>query len=247
MKNSTKVGFVHIPKTGGTYVAQKEGGISDSVSNSVISPIIYYNHVIFSATPDIPNPKLEWGNLVPKKDISELYMCSIVRNPYSWLVSGAIHWGAVPRPDGGIPSLSDREQFSLFIKTLCNKRCTSWPSCGLIFRQLWSDDGDLIFDWISRTETLDRDLETLAKMKGLKYVRAPKMRVQGVSDYRIYYTDALVEIVANTWKRDFMLFGYGFDKMEADMPKALIKNEVTSENRSLRYDFYSDTLHGLDV
>lgn len=233
------VALLHIPKTGGTYVTQRVGGVCDSPHDSVISPLTYLGHVCL--TRDMNAPVGKWESRLPKRLSTEYCITSIVRNPYRWLVSGAIHWGAVARPDGRRANDDDRRHFKAFIDGLCATEPTAWPSRGLLFRQLWSDDGECMCHWLNRTETLDSDVSALAARAGLTYTPAPKLRVQGVVDYDDYYSYELRALVYETWQRDFLLFGYDTNSVEADIGHAVLKHDISA--CSVRYDHATDTLH----
>jgi len=240
METSEKVAFIHIPKTGGTYLAQKEGGISDSTYDSVISPLIYFNHV--AVLVDVNNT-LSWaGPRIPKEPLKNMYVCSSVRNVYSWLTSWFVHRDRIPKPDGKPPDKTIMDIFEDCVKELIDTSPLKWPSRGFLFRQMWADDADLIVQWVNHQETLDDDLKDLAILKNLTYKTAPKMRVQNITDYRLYYNDKLVSLVESTWKRDLVLFGYEFETSLPNLKRAMIKRKITDEYKKIRYNWKTDDI-----
>src|SRR5210317_1562443 len=89
--------YIHIPKTGGTYIGQLE-----TTSNPVIWPLRYLGHVAIVANTDYPNylyyPRDPENShrTVMKNILQQYFVFSTVRNIFSWLVSYAGHAGAWP-------------------------------------------------------------------------------------------------------------------------------------------------------
>ena len=71
--------------------------------------------------------------------------------------------------------------------------------------------GKVNLDFIGRFETLEKDFELLTARLGVlaslpKTNTSPRGR-----DYRSYYDDESIEIVAKLYSRDIELFGYSFE------------------------------------
>lgn len=237
--------FIHIPKTGGTYLKQGE-----TYSQSVIQPIKYLGHScvinkLISIPEDYP-PEIGYKDKTKYDQhwLNKYFVFSTVRNIFDWLVS---YWG---HSGGHTPKYADKNHydykisqkgFDYLIKTIAERE-DKWPSRKFIHFAIFSYHGDLIVDWINRTETLDGDLKALAIYKHLSYSRKGKQRV-GVRDrdYKSYYNDKLIELVYKTWGRELELFGYTFEGL--NIQKAVLKRKIeVSQKRNIKYFWKDDKL-----
>jgi hypothetical protein len=235
---------IHIPKTGGTYIGQRE-----STRKPVIWPVKRLGHIAVVHDKEFPNQiyyphnRDRWYHTILLEDLKRYVAFATVRNPFTWLVSYAAHAG------GWNPRYLNVEHydyenaqkgFEYLIKTIANRE-TPWPCRKFIFFQVFCSNGELAVDWITRTETLDNDLEDLARFTGVNYAQSERQRTSGIQDYRAHYNAALVELVSETWGRELDLYGYTFDGLDLD--SARLRNQMDEEARQpVRYDWTSDTL-----
>lgn len=236
--------FIHIPKTGGTYLTQYE-----TDKNPVIWPMKPLGHSCVVnksiSLPDDYPPRIGYLRYInDQNDLKKYFVFSTVRNIFDWLVS---YWG---HAGGHNPKYHDtnhydyenaQKGFEYLVKTIANRE-DKWPSRKFIHFAVFSYHGDLIVDWINRTETLDEDLKALAKYKNLRYVRKEKQR-EGVRkrDYRDYYNDELIELVYKTWGRELKLFGYTFEGL--DIETAVLKRKIEgSQKDNIKYFWENDKL-----
>jgi len=238
--------FIHIPKSGGTYLAQLE-----TDKQSVIYPMKYLGHCCvvnkkISIPEDFP-PKVGYKNKTKYDQrwlVNGYYVFSIVRNIFDWLVS---YWGHAGGHNPKYRSTNHydyevaQKGFEYLVKTIANRE-DKWPSRKFIHFAIFSYHGDLIVDWINRTENLDEDLKALAKYKNLSYSRKEKQRL-GVRkrDYKSYYNDELIELVYKTWGRELKLFGYTFEGL--DIENAILKRKIESSQKdNIKYFWEKDKL-----
>jgi len=74
-----------------------------------------------------------------------------------------------------------------------------------------SDNNDnLIVDFIGRFENLDEDFSKICDRIGKPGLTLPHTNAARREDYRSYYKDGDIEIVANWYKKDIDHFGYTF-------------------------------------
>ena len=238
-------GFLHVPKTGGTYLGQLE---SDTVA--VINPMISFGHAYFVDQDNELNPVYVKHDpdsarhmALPRKRAETHFVFSTVRNIFAWLVSYAGHAGGW---NPKYPSLNHYDQvdakkgFEHLIKVIASRE-DQWPSRKFIHCQLFSSGSDLMVDWINRQESLDENLAIMAGHLGLEYKQKPPQRVGGVGDYRRYYTDELIELVAKTWSRELLLFGYDFEGAKTE--SALITGEISRDQKAgIKYLWKQDRL-----
>lgn len=237
--------YIHIPKTGGTYLAQVE-----SSKVPVIEGVKYLGHTCIITDKKnklkIYPPKVGFleNYITPYPTVQKYYLFSTVRNIYAWLVSYYYHAGGF-NPKYHDPNHYDyqnaRKGFEYLVKTISDRNGKIWPCRKFIHFQLFADNGSLVVDWINRTETLDQDLEMLAKKLSLSFHRRPKQRLGKHKDYRSYYTDELFDLVSNVWRREVQLFGFSTDG--TDLDKAELKNIISSDVRNnIKYFWSEDQL-----
>ncbi len=210
------LGFIHVPKTGGTYLIQRE-----SDCRPVIEPLRYFGHCcVVTKIPSRIYPPMGYrpNYVIAKSEVERYFIFSTVRNPFSFLVSYYHHAG------GHSPKYNDKQHydyllcqnsFDYFVKTVA-ERYEPWPSRKFIHAQIFCDDGSMIVDWINRQETLDNDLSKMAIHVNASYEQKLSQRVVVKDDYRKYYSDELIDIVNETWRREMHIFGYDFNGPVAD-------------------------------
>ena len=239
-----KLLYLHIPKTGGTYLGQYE-----SSGQPVVSSVYSLNHKYIISDAGIGNPIYAYHDpenytkeVLLYKKIKRYFILSTIRNHFDWLVSYYGHAGGIS-PKYRNPDHYDyknaQKGFDYLVQTIAN-RDDIWPNRKFIFFQLFSSNGQLVVDWLNRTKTLDQDLEQLAVAQGLSYEKKPKQRVAHRKKYHHYYTDMLIELVNITWKREIRLYGFDFEK---DIPNPELHHEVSvSKKRQIKYCWESDKL-----
>jgi hypothetical protein len=209
-----KLAFLHIPKTGGTFLTQAE-----SDGQPVVGPIQNLGHVTILDNDsdfdlDVAKPYSQTATM-RRIDVDQYLVFSNVRNTFAFFVSYMFHSGGLNpkyRDDSHYDYVAANKGLDYLIKTIAD-RDTLWPSRRFINYMLFSQPrGDLITDWINYSETLDSDLIEMATYYGLRYRSMPKQRVSGYHDYRPYYKSALVDFVNDTWNREVLIFGFNFEK-----------------------------------
>jgi len=236
--------YIHIPKTGGTYLAQREGS-----ARPVIQPLKYLGHRAVIHQDGIPNyiyyphdpVGSEWT--ISKSALWRYFVFCCVRNPFDWLVSYAGHaagWNPAYRNADHYDYQVASKGFDYLVRTIADRE-QPWPSRKFIFFQMFASDADLIVDWIARTETLDQDLSAIARRLGVRYARKPRQRVGVRRDYRSYYDDGLIDLVSSIWSREMELFGYHFEGWN-DQDAILIGKVPRARKKTVHYDIRRDEM-----
>jgi len=244
--------FIHVPKTGGTYVMQLESG-----DEAVLQGVRSFGHSYVIDHENELNPIYLWhcGQLareavVPRGMVDGSFVFATVRNIFSWLVSYAGHaagWNPRYEASRHYDHANARKGFEYLVKVIANRE-EQWPNRKFIHCQLFSSGTDLIVDQINRQETLDKDLAGLAGRLGMPYQKKTAQRVGAAPDYRPLYTDALIDLVSTTWNRELELFGYNFEGCQ--MESALLQRQVSKQQKStVKYCWKKDklTVSGLEL
>jgi len=237
--------YIHIPKTGGTYLSQYKNG-----QPSVVHPMKFIGHRSIVAKTGDPNylywnrdKNREYTQTISKESVRGIPIIITVRNIYSWLVSYAGHaggWNPRYRDTSHYDFEAANKGFEYLVHRIANRE-HPWPNRKFIFFQAFCTDREFLPDYVTRTESLDTDMENLSKKLGLTYHKREKLRVGVHKDYREYYSDKLIQCVKETWNRELYLYGYTFDN--SDVGKATIKKVVgQSIKNSLMYDIEKDLL-----
>lgn len=236
----SKFCFIHIPKTGGTYVSQH-----DSLDQSVVFPLRNLGHATvvdpdWQLFWDVPAPFGE-ANAFPKACLDRSFVFSNVRNPFSFFVS-YLHHAAGTIENYRNPHHYDfvaaNKGFDYLLKTIAD-RDAIWPSRKLVHYQLFAQpSGVSVISWVNCMAALDSHLLEMTGAFGLQYSRGKPQRVGPPGDYRSYYTDALADLVQRTWKREIDLFGFEFDEPRSRYTPL----ELTERAKARKYVLRSDEL-----
>lgn len=74
---------------------------------------------------------------------------------------------------------------------------------------IYSNDGELLVDFVGRHETVETDFQTVCTRVGI-VASLPKLNVSNTKPYREYYTDETRELIRRTFAADIALFDYTF-------------------------------------
>ncbi len=73
-------------------------------------------------------------------------------------------------------------------------------------------EGNVNVEFIGKFEKLDDDFEKVCKMMGLSYMQLPHEEKTAHEHYSVYYNEETRQMVAERYKKDIDMFGYGFDE-----------------------------------
>lgn len=200
--------FIHIQKCAGTsitYALNKYLGEQDLVlgctpEGEELSAIWgktkgLYKHV------NSANAKGILGN----KIWNEYFKFSFIRNPWDLVVS-TYHWWLETSWDDEqqtgkkVRNLNNFEEY-VFSPYLRTETCSEYIMDG---------KGNCLIDFIGRQESLERDFAYICGRLNLPNLELPQKNASQHHDFRIYYNQAMREIVAQKFKWDLKNFQYSF-------------------------------------
>ena len=225
--------FLHVPKTGGTYVAR---------NNGVLNPIFDMNHAVLVNMPYTGNPNYPptpGYSSYMREDITLVTkpgrLCfATVRNPFDWFVSYWFHAGCNKIYSDHYDHAIARKGFDYFIKSIAERE-TGWPSRKMLYFAFFSYEGDFVIDRLIHQENLDSELEEFASEDPeLIYTKSedrPRVSIGRNRDYSVYYNDNLIDLVSNTWYHDLYLFGYNFYGKSAGFYDKVVLSEQKNRGK----------------
>ncbi len=220
--------FVHIPKTGGTYVKTcfPENGF------------VTLGHALLRE--DLSD------DFVPKGLVGTRYrphpnhcLFATVRDPVTFFrsyyhhVIGHGHYHNRDHYDFKAAS----KGFDYLMRAIMD-RDDAWPSRKFLYPQLFDQSGRLIVSWINRIEMLDADMAAFMETLGYPYVPAERKRSAPVSVLTDYYSDELLQQVESLYGRERDLFGYAQDA--GARTGGLLVQDVSASRCT--YDYVRDQL-----
>jgi len=145
---------------------------------------------------------------LPREVWEDYFKFAFVRNPWDWLVS-TFHY---------LRNTEDHRHHRRVIAMNSFADYVDWEIGRNRRRQsaFVCDDGDVIVDFIGRFETLADDYDEVCRRIGVSAPPLPHVNRTAHRDYREFYDDALIARVAEHWRFDIELFGYGFDTLRED-------------------------------
>lgn len=181
--------FIHIPKAAGSSI------ISSGVEE-------VYGHVGYT-----------WYMDRNKKYFDEFHKFTIVRNPWDRLVSAysyLSHGNANAMDKLWAKKNIKRMSFDEFIRTwLTEENAKSWihfiPQADFIY----SNDNQLMMDYVGRFESLSEDFKAISKKLSLPS-ELQKINPSQRDNYQTYYSTKTRDIVQRVYKRDIDLLEYEF-------------------------------------
>ena len=217
--------FVHIPKTAGNFV------IRHKISDSKFLPRLNQRGHMFGKSGmkrfNVKNgghtswETDTWESYNDNPLFRNSYKFTIIRNPYDLLVSYYEHDGN--GKDNGwanCKTTHNIKSFEDFIKKICDPNY-EWHVESFktsLFSQIYNETNEVCVKEAIRYENLVEGIEMFCDKHNIKYTNnnSFNFKSKNKKDYKSYYTDELKELVYNTYKEDFVRFGYNFDGYEGN-------------------------------
>ena len=199
---------IHVPKTGGTsFRTSLEERLGIPLycpdDKSYTTDKFHFENADFSGHPGYLTLEEKFGN---KYD--DYFKFAFVRNPWSRMASLTFSRFNRDRPDievtkavfqNKLRNLLVRENEGIRFN-LATKPQTHW---------LFNKDGELKVDHVARFENYAEECKYLMRRLNLTFnIKDVNKSYSSHVDYRDYYNDELIEMVAKKHKSDIELFGY---------------------------------------
>ena len=191
--SSKKIGFIHVPKTGGTSIKKAlmpiadKGQIDAFDGDRVINAHRWVAHRALGRR--------------QRKDLRDFQLFAVVRNPWARYVS------MFKRKKATSHHLYLGVEFDQWVST------GRWPPIHRNDQSFYlGGDHGILVDTVLRHETLCEDFRAFSEEHDLG-VELPERRFKGggVYDYREYYTPETLQAIEPLVRRDAERFGYAFD------------------------------------
>ncbi len=209
--------FFHVPKAAGSSVLETlnrnlkdKGQINDKNIQLVeylkqINAAMWPNHIKCQLMKDFLGASI----------FNQYFKFAFVRNPWDKLVS-LYHY--VKQKETKIYASKGIELPKFNRNIIESESFDDWVKKGNLgdtqFKFLTSKSGNLLVDYIGKTENLQSDFSYICGLLNIPNITLSQVNKSKRADYREYFTQESIDIVNEKFKNDIYLFGYNFDSEE---------------------------------
>lgn len=137
------------------------------------------------------------------KKFNSYFSFAFVRNPWDWQVS--LYTYMLKKVEHHQHDfVKNLGSFDRYIEWRCEKEIRFQKDF------IYSDDDELLVDFVGRYEKLDADFKTICEKIGIA-VELPVLNVSKSKPYQKYYAKESIELVRRTFAPDIELFKYEFE------------------------------------
>lgn len=201
-----KLIFIHIPKTGGS-----------SVANALVENLNTQETKALSRPLGIlqPNRHLkaqEVKYLLGEKIWNEFFSFAFVRNPWDLMVS-QYHWwlqkaAQYPSCRKDVIKIKRMGNFTNFLNSKYGQKMFH-DTTGNMFDWI-AEDNQIIVNFVGKFENLQNDLNEVCQHLNLEQIKLPHTNKTKRKPYRDYYNNETKKFVAHRFQKTIEMFGYEF-------------------------------------
>jgi len=190
--------FLHIPKAAGSSITASQLKI-----NKVIHPI---------------RQDGAWRE-IKELSMEDYYKIAFVRNPWDRFVSLYFYFFNM-KPDHFAyqydhTTAKNIQRFKTFEDFCLNfddfDRQQPFKKFHFFNQNLWThNNGECFLDFLGYFENLNIDINCLSKELNIKIKKIPHLNISTHKNYKKYYNDKTINIVASLYKQDIKYFNYQF-------------------------------------
>ena len=141
---------------------------------------------------------------IGKEAFDSYFSFAIVRNPWDWQVS-LYKFALKDTSHYQHDLIKDFGSFDKYIRWRCQIKGKGGPQKEYIY----SENGELLVDFVARFESLEADFKTICSHIGIS-ASLPKLNISNEIPYQEYYSEETKELVRQTFDIDITTFGYDF-------------------------------------
>jgi hypothetical protein len=162
-----------------------------------------YHKYVFRTHDDILAAKRR----MPAEKFARYFKFAFVRNPWERLVS-EYEYILRQAGHGRHARVSRLDNFSEFIRMQIPRRDAYQ------INMLCDKKGRLLVDFVGKLEDLQNDWQTACVRAGIPYQALPRKNVTQYRNFRDFYDQDCILLVAKHWAREIEQFGYSFDSVQ---------------------------------
>lgn len=202
VSNKHRFIFIHIPKTGGTSIA--EPGYQDS--KGALTGLLGEHDHIQAGHIRAVGLKERMG-----ENWDHYFKFAFVRNPWDRMVS--LYHYFLQDPEKQASELGKRiaacDNFTDFCARLESLDLDAHFDEQIGY--LIDYNGNNLIDYVGRFETFEQDYENICTRLALPVTKLPHHRKSAHKKYQQYYDDKTAEIIAERYRNDIAAFNYSID------------------------------------
>jgi len=208
---SRKINFVHIPKAAGSSIGNLLNSSIELTKEDIVFKEEFQNYSELKGF-KFPNhaPARVKKKYLGDEKYKEYFSFCFVRNPFSLLVSLYEYTHQIE-----YALFSEKGwSFNQYQKNILENSFEDWilnfPTGKCQTDWIFSDTGELLVDFIGKTENYDLDVSKLIQLLGISSVKSLKKNATVHKNYREYYSDISQSVVEKKYSKTLKLFGYDF-------------------------------------
>lgn len=139
---------------------------------------------------------------IGRQTFDSYFSFAFVRNPWDWQVS-LYNFMLKKNTHHQHDLVRKFENFDQYIRWRCQEEVRLQKDF------IYSNEGELLVDFVGRYENLEADFQKICSRIGIE-ASLPRLNVSNTRPYQQFYTSETEELVRRTFEADIVTFGYNF-------------------------------------